>query len=327
MIKTRTGRKAGKSRYPIKHWSYSSLMAYLRNPLVWYKRYVEEVYDTPRTPASVVGSAGHVALEHFYYQVSECQANAAQHSFGRANAGRNTSSEDTLRKCYRGEPKEAAIRKGLDYIRGIANFEIDFGRAKSRAARRAKRAAMEREYSQAVSYYLARPPRHKVLGAEVRGVVKVDGLALPIKAVSDLVVESRSEPGAVDIVDHKFVVSFSKGGAVKALFVIQAIFNYYTVEKLFEKPVRRFIVYECKKTKNTDGSPQLRRYVIEYRNCEADFVVFRRLIKDATMEISRPRTYLPNPSDLFDGDHSFDIYRLGLIDDEVEFGLKKEIRG
>ena len=35
---------------PIKHWSHSSLMSFLRNPLAWYKRYVEEVYDTPSSP-------------------------------------------------------------------------------------------------------------------------------------------------------------------------------------------------------------------------------------------------------------------------------------
>ncbi|HXK40056.1 MAG TPA: PD-(D/E)XK nuclease family protein, partial [Candidatus Paceibacterota bacterium] len=53
-------------RYPIEHWSYSSLVAYLRNPLAWHKRYVEGVYDMPATPASVVGRAAHRALEHFY---------------------------------------------------------------------------------------------------------------------------------------------------------------------------------------------------------------------------------------------------------------------
>src|SRR3990167_11450242 len=104
MKKTRTNRKTNKPRYPIKHWSHSSLMAFLRNPLAWYKRYVEEVYDTPRTPASVVGSAGHVALEHFYSDVS----------------------------------KELAIQKGLEYLRNVADFEINFGRAKSKAARRAR---------------------------------------------------------------------------------------------------------------------------------------------------------------------------------------------
>lgn len=279
-----------KKSLPIKHWSHSSLIAFLRNPLAWYKRYVEEIFDTPTTPASVVGRAGHVALEHFYSLPSEALAKE-------------------------GGGKEYAIQKGLEYLRGIGDFEIAFGRAKSRRARAARRAAMEKEYLQAVSFYLARPPRHTVLGVEVKGVVEVDGLPLPLKAVSDLVVASRVEKGAVDIVDHKFVAAFSKGAA-KPLFIIQAIFNYYTVRELFGKSVRRFIVYECKKTKNADGSPQLRRHVIDYRAHEDDFAVFRRLINDATAEIARDRAYLPNPSDLFEGDNSFDIYRLGLVDDE-----------
>jgi DNA segregation ATPase FtsK/SpoIIIE, S-DNA-T family len=270
-----------RGRVPIKHWSHSSLMAFLRNPLAWYKRYVEEIYDTPTTPAAVVGSAGHRALEHF----------------------------------YSGAPKDIAIQKGLEYIRGVGDFEINFGREKTARAKKEKRKAMEQEYFRAIGYYLARPPRHKVLGVEVRGVVEVEGLPLPIKAISDLVVASKVQRGAVDIVDHKFVASFSKGGAAKPLFIIQAIFNYYTVREMFGKPVRRFIVYECKKTKNADGSSQMRRYEIDFRKCEADFAVFHRLINDATEEIARRRIYLPNPSDMFEGDNSFDIYRLELVDD------------
>lgn len=256
-------------------------MAFLRNPLAWYTRYVEQVYDTPTNPASVIGRAGHLALEHF----------------------------------YSGVEKEVAVALGLEYLRNVPDFELNFGKAKTKNAKREKRAAMERDYLQAINFYLAKPPKHKVLGTEVRGVAQVEGLPLPIKAISDLVVESSVEPGAVDVVDHKFVDSFSKGGPTKTLFVIQAIFNYYTVRELFNKPVRRFIVYECKKSKNADGSPQLRRYAIDFQKCAEEFRVFHRLINDATEEMMRRRVYLPNPSDMFEGDHSFAIYRLGLVDD------------
>jgi hypothetical protein len=269
-------------KLPIEHWSHSSLMAFLRNPLAWYKRYVERIYDLPTTPAAVVGSAGHLALEHF----------------------------------YKGADKETATARGLEYMRGVSDSEIDLGKAKSRAAKKKKRASMEEEYLRAIGYYLARAPRHKVLGVEVRGMAEVEGLKLPIKAISDLVVASPVERGAVDIVDHKFVASFSKGGAAKTLFIIQAIFNYYTVLEAFGKPVARFIVYECKKTRNADGSSQLKRYVIDYKNCAEEFAVFHRLLSDATAEIERPRAYLPNPSDMFEGENSFDIYRLSLVDDE-----------
>lgn len=256
-------------------------MSFLRNPLAWHKRYVEGVHDTPSTPASIVGRAAHVALERF----------------------------------YEGGSKDVAIEHGLLYLRNIPDFEINFGKATTSSAKKKRRAQMEREYNQAVSFYLSRPPRYKVIGVEVKGIAEVEGLPLPLKAVSDLVVESRGEPGAVDIVDHKFVDSFSSYKGSKTLFVMQAIFNYYTVRDLYGKPVRRFIVHECKKSKNADGSSQMRRYTLQFDQCEEDFKVFHRLINDATLEISRSRLYLPNPSDMFEGENSFDIYRLGLFEE------------
>src|SRR6185436_6158367 len=92
-------------KLPIMHWSYSSLMAFLRNPLAWYKRYVELVYDTPSGPAGVVGRAAHLALQHY----------------------------------YGGIDKEGAIALGLEYLREVPDFEINFGKAKTKKAQRVKR--------------------------------------------------------------------------------------------------------------------------------------------------------------------------------------------
>lgn len=265
---------------PIKYWSHSSLLAYLRNPLAWYKRYVEHVYDAPSSPAGIIGRAGHVALQNFYGGIA----------------------------------KEGAIVLGLENLRAVPDFEINFGKAKTKKERKKKRASMEAEYMQAIGFYLEKPPRHEVIGVEVKAMSKAEELPIPIKAVSDLVVRSRVDKRAFDIVDHKFVDYFSPDGARKTLFILQAIFNYYTIKEAYGKPVRRFILYECRKKKNADGSPQMRRYVIEYAKHEAEFKVFHRLLKDATAEIAARKTYLPNPSDMFEGENSFDIYRLGLVE-------------
>ena len=271
-----------KKQYPIDYWSHSSLMSFLRNPLAWYKRYVKKIYDIPASPSSVVGRAGHIALEHF----------------------------------YSGVPKEDAIALGLEYLKNFPDFELNFGKATSKKAQKKKRENMEREYLQAINFYLARPPRHKVVGIEVKGIAEVEGLPVPLKAISDLVVESNVEKGALDIVDHKFVDSFSGSGAGKPLFVMQALFNFYTVSALYKKPVKRFMVYECKKSRNANGAPQLRRYVLNYDDAQEYFAVFHRLITDATEEAARMRRFLPNPSDLFEGEHSFEVYRLGLLEEE-----------
>ncbi len=272
-------------KLPIKHWSHSSLMAYLRNPLAWYKRYVELIYDTPSSPSGIVGRAAHKALEHY----------------------------------YSGIEKAGALELGLEYLRNVSDFEVNFGKTgKTKLARKKRRQQMENEYLQVVGFFFERPPRHKVVGVEVSGLARVPGLPLPVKAISDLVVESKLDKKALDIVDFKFVDSFSPLGAYKALFVVQAIFNYYTVTEQFKKPVKRFIVHEVKKTKNRDGKSQLKRYVINYEEYQNEFAVFHRLLKDATAEIASRKTFLPNPSDLFEGENSYDIYRLGLIEENIE---------
>lgn len=255
-------------------------MAYLRNPLAWYKRYVEGVRDMPSTPASIVGRAGHVALEHY----------------------------------YSGTDKDTAVRLGADYLERVPDFEIAFGKHETRGAQKKKRLSMLKDYHQAIGFYLARPPRYKkILGVEVVAMARVPGVPLPVKAVSDLVVASSAVPGGVDIVDHKFVDHFTGVGADKPLFIIQALFNYYTVKAEFKKEPIRFILQECKKRENRDGRGQMRRYVIDYRDCEEEFKVFERLLKDASAQIVGKRTYLPNPSDMFEGSNSFDIYRLDIL--------------
>jgi hypothetical protein len=260
-------------------------MAFLRNPLAWYKRYVELVYDTPSGPAGVVGRACHKALEHY----------------------------------YSGLPKEAATELGLEYLRGVADFEINFGKgAATRAARRKKRESMERDYLQAVGFFFERPPKYKVLAVEAKATVSVTGLPLPIKAVSDLVVESKVDKKGIDVVDYKFVGSFTPQKADKSLFVMQAIFNYYAVKKTFGKPVRRFIIHEVKITRNADGRPQVRRYVIDFRTFRREFIVFNRLLRDATLALEGMRVFLPNPSDIFEGENSFDIYRVNLSMEESD---------
>lgn len=259
-------------------------MSFLRNPLAFYKRYVELVYDTPSGPAGVVGRAAHTALQHF----------------------------------YGGLAKEDAVALGLEYLRDVPDFEINFGKAKTKTARRAKRESMKREYLQAVGFYLERPPKYKVVGVEVKASAEVEGLPLPLKAVSDLVVQSKVDRRGLDVVDHKFVSAFSPYKGDKSLFIFQAIFNYYTVKKTYGKPVRRFIVHECKISRNADGRPQMRRYVIDFRQFRQEFIIFNRLLRDATEALANTKVFLPNPSDMFEGENSLDIYRINIVPEDYD---------
>ncbi len=284
------GASPKKSLFPIQHWSHSSLMAFLRNPLAFYKRYIELIYDTPSGPASIVGRAAHKAVEHYYSGIG----------------------------------KEGAVALGLEYLRDVPDFEISFGKAKTKKAKRQKRESMEREYLQAIGFYLERPPKYKVLAVEHKATVEVEGLPIPIKAVSDLVVQSKVDPRGLDVVDHKFVANFSPYKGEKALFVLQAIFNYYTVKKSFGKPVRRFIVQEYKISRNANGAPQVRRYIIDFRTFKREFILFNRLVRDASEQLRHMRVFLPNPSDMFEGEDSLLVYNLNLEPESYDAHFKPD---
>jgi hypothetical protein len=58
--------------------------------------------------------------------------------------------------------------------------------------------------------------------------------------------------------------------------------------------------------------------VIEYKDVAEYFKLFHRLVQDASAELAERRVFLPNPSDMFEGDHSFDVYRLGLADEDPQ---------
>ena len=51
-------------RLPIKYWSLSSLMAFLRNPLAWYKRYVENLPRTRHMITPTIERAWHLYLTY-----------------------------------------------------------------------------------------------------------------------------------------------------------------------------------------------------------------------------------------------------------------------
>lgn len=276
----------------IDYWSYSSMSGLMRNPLNWKKTYVLKVYDNLRSPSSVVGNAGHKALEMY----------------------------------YNGKEAHEAIQAGLDYIDAISDSEINYGKTGTREK-------IINEYTQAINFYFEdMPTYHEIIGVEygiVTDIKTVDGqkLALPAKAKMDLI--TRNSYGEIEIVDHKFVKSYSDGDVDVFGHFLQAMFNYHTIKEKFGEAPKRIIFNECKISKNRDNTPQIQPYTIEFEGQYADFATFYALYDACTRFINRDDAiFLPNPSDIFDGQNSFEIFRSGIIgvDRPTEVKHKTEMR-
>lgn len=261
--------------YPIDHWSYSAMMQFLRNPLGFKKRYIMKIYDQKISVSGLVGKAAHKALERFYNGASVHDATAI----------------------------------GLDFLNRISDSDVEWGKTGSRE----KAIKM---FTQGLNFYFAEAPKYDdILGVEksITAFIEVDGqkLALPAKAVSDLIV--RNKKAEIDIIDYKFVSSHTDGETDKASHIIQSLFNYYTVKQEFGITPKRMIFEEVKLSQSKDGSPQLQPYVIEYEQQQEYFALFHKLYDECTRELSRPdKVFLPNFDDRFDGE-TLNDYRKEIV--------------
>lgn len=268
---------AEKIALPIDHWSYSSLTLFLRNRLAFKKKYIMKIYDDLYGPSAVVGSACHKALQNF----------------------------------YNGGTVEDSIQVGMNYINIQSDTGINYGKTGSRGN-------ILLNYSQAINHYFAEQPSfNEILGVEKSIVTFIktrDGqeLAVPAKSYTDLIV--RNDDGGLDIVDYKFVTSFSDGDKDRGIYVLQALFNFHTIEAEFKESPQRMIFLECKIGKNKDGTPQIQPYTIEFAKQPEFFDLFYNIYNDCTREISKPDVmYLPNFQDAFDGDNTFEAYKSQVI--------------
>lgn len=261
----------------IDFWSYSSMTTMLRNPLAFKKKYILKVYDDLDSPSSILGKAGHKALEEY----------------------------------YKGKEIHEAIEAGLDLINNTSDSGVDWGKTGSRAK-------LIESYNQAINFYFEELPKyHEILGVEQGITTKcptIDGqeLPLPLKSFSDLIV--RNERGEIEIVDHKFVRSYTDGDVDDFSHFVQAMFNFHTVWAEYGEKPARMIFNECKVSKNRDNTPQIQPYTMEFGDHMADFAVFYKLFNSCTKLVNIPdMVFLPNPNDIFDGQNTFEVFRSGVI--------------
>lgn len=260
----------------IDHWSPSSMSQFLRNPLAFKKQYILKIYDNLTSPSALVGISAHKAIEAY----------------------------------YNGRSFEEAKDIGLTNINNQSDSGINYGKTGTREN-------IINTFNTALNFYFEElPTYHKILGVEfaiVAPLETVDGktLAIPAKTKSDLIIEN--ELGEIEIIDHKFVKSYTDGTIDDFAKFIQGYFLYHTVKWKFGKAPARVVFRECKVSKNRDGSPQVQEYTIEFDQMH-DFATFYKLYEAATKNINNSDyQFLPNPNDIFDGQNSFEVFRTGVI--------------
>lgn len=278
-----------KDQAPIDYWSYSSLSALMSNALNFKKTYIFKVYDDMNRPSGVVGSACHKVAEAYF-------------GWGRS--------------------EEEAIKEGYKYIENVSDSEIDYGKTGSREQ-------ILNTFTKAIGFFFEElPSYHEIVSVEQSYTTVIKDregreLGLPAKARLDKI--ARNELGELEVIDYKFTTSYTNGDITDFSKFLQAMVAYHVVEATFGEAPARVIFRELKTSKNSDNTPQIQDYVIDFKEgtLYGDFATFYKLYDACTAFVSNPNAiYLPNPNDIFNGQNSFDTFRLGVVGTEAPVAVK-----
>lgn len=266
---------------PVDHLSYSALRTLVSNSWLFKKRYLLGIYEDTAGPALHVGKSFHKFAE----------------------------------LLHKGESFDKANKFALKYLDEIPDSKIDYGKTGSREK-------MVRELSTAITNFLEhKPDVSTILGVEtvVTTEFQVDGLTapLPVKAVSDLVTR---EADGIHIWDWKTCKSFTDPKTENPNFIMQAMFNYYTIKAKFEEPVAMHY-FEVKTSKPRDGIAT-NIYSIEYDKHPEYITLFLKMYEGALRMLANPDTvFMPNFSDILGGGEAWEDF----VSETFDFNMPTQV--
>jgi hypothetical protein len=265
-------------KHNISHLSHSSIRDYLTDRQKFYKKWIRREFDEQSGPALAEGSAYHLALE-FIWEMKKSLTPLTEEIWNsaRERAMQHIIQEDEKRKIDYG--KTGSLSNSIALVDKALGF-----------------------YRQEMPEYVPVAIEQAITAAweDFSG----EKMPIKLKSKSDLICQSGEE---IDIVDHKLVTIFHKETEPAPAFELQAAANFFTVYNFYEKMPRRMIFDQLKKSKNKDGSPQRKQFIINFfdengepNRCLYRFIeIFKRVSAElifllSTSENSTPK-FLPNP--------------------------------
>jgi len=282
------------AQMPVEKMSYSGLTQLLRNPIIYKLKYILGVYDRPTGVSGMVGRAGHEALKVYY--------------------GGN---KDVATPADPQAAQEIAIDYGLQYLVDYPDANIDFGKTGSREG-------MLKTYAQAMRFYFAEEPVYnEILMCEEKmeaTIHTIDGDEMPLPAVGVPDIVHKRKDGGIEIVDVKFVKSFTEYDEEDYIKIVQSQFLWHLLKATKGISADRMLFREVKVTENAKenaGKPQIRDYAVPFSH-EQYRIIFYNLYRDVVRFLSNPDAiFLPNLSDPFDGEQAGLLYAQGLLSGDM----------
>ncbi len=282
--------------FPLDHYSYSSLVQFSVNPILFKIKYVnKDQYDTTSGTSGVIGKAFHEAMEMFYSV--------------------DPKKDEAL-------AIEIGLKAGMDSLEKYPDGFIKFSDTVPNKQR------MYELFAQTYNFYIMerKDEKEKILDVEQEISEFIDinwkgkqlNLPVKLKGFPDQIIMTKDKK--LKIKDYKTCRSFSNPEKIGGSKIIQAIQYYLLAYAKYGIEPYSMIYEEIKVTKNADGGKQVRSYEIVYAENELYFDFYFRLYEDVTNALNGKMVYVPNVYTLFDNEVAIIsyIHRLDMTEEKAK---------
>lgn len=287
--------------FPLQYYSYSTFVKFTTNPIMFKINYINgDKIETTRNISGIIGQAFHTSLDVFY---SNKEINGEQDAI------------------------KSGLEAGMDFLE---NYEDGFIEYSTTVANKQK---AQEIFAFAYNSYIAETKKENEQLISCEQVIETDVdvewngkklvLPVPLKGYVDKIVR---KDGKLCIVDYKTTRSFSDPDKIDGQKIIQAVQYYLMVFAEYGEAPKSMIFEEVKTTKNRDGSPQVKRYEINYADNDQFFDFYFRLYDDMTRAINGEAVFVPNVQTMFDNEVSIVSYIHRLDVSEEASALMKKFK-
>lgn len=287
--------------FPLQHYSYSSLVKFSTNPIMFKINYINgDRIETTHAVSGITGRALHFALQQYY----------------------------SARSSGENDPVKTGLEAGMNYLSEINDGLIEYS-----TTIETKQKALE-TLAHTFSYYMndKKQSNETLLSCEelIEEDIQVEWrgqkLTLPVRLKGYIDKLVRDADGRIKIIDYKTVRNFSDPDKIDGAKILQAIQYYFLVYAKYGEEPYSMTYEEIKTTKNRDGSPQIREYEMVYGENELFFDFYFRLYDDVTRAINGEAVFVPNVYTMFDNEVSIIAYIHRLDVSEEAAKLMKKMR-
>lgn len=290
-------------KFPVDHYSYSSIKLFTTNPIMFKIKYVNrDRIDSTSNISGIIGQAFHLGMQAYW------------------------APGDGVEPRDEAKAMEEGLRVAMAFLEAYNEGFIAWS---DRIPNKQK--AYEIESFAYTSYIKEKPytPAEQIIEVEqkIKETITVEWrgrtitLPVPLKAFVDKI--SRID-GKLKIIDYKTCSAFSDPEKIDGGKIIQAVIDYLLVYAFYGEEPYSIIFEEVKTSKNRDGGKQTREYEIVYSKNELFFDFFFRLYDDVTRALSGEQVFVPNVDAFYDNEVAMIAYIHRLDMSEEQAALMKK---